>query len=117
MKKLKRTLTAIAICFFTMSYSTVSALENEPSKNQQLRSEIVSLIGNQIPIMLKNNNAINVEISFMLNTKNEIVIINIDADNQLIDAFIKNKLNYQIVKIKGIKKGEIYRLPLVIESA
>ena len=53
----------------------------------------------------------------MLNAKNEIVIVSVDAENTVIDSYIKNKLNYKVVQVKGIKKGEIYRVPLKIKQA
>ena len=114
MKNFKLFITVLAIS--VASVFTTSASENEPKTiNQEIRNEIVSLLGNQLPMELKEDN--NVEIYFIVNNKNEVVIMSVDSTNSEIDSYVKNKLNYQIIKVKGIIKGENYRLPLKIKKS
>ena len=116
MKNFKLIIAAFCISFLTMS--SISANETTPkNKNQILRAKIVNLLGDQIPVVLKGQKNLEVQISFMLNAKNEIVVLSVDANNTIIDAYVKNKLNYKVVTIKGIKKGEIYRVPLTVKQA
>ena len=50
----------------------------------------------------------------MDDNQNEIVIISVDSNINKLDAFIKSKLNYKKVDVRGTIKGEIYKIPLTI---
>jgi hypothetical protein len=81
---------------------------------KKLRIEIVSILGNKISVELKKPNK--AEISFMINRQNEIVIISVESDIDELKTIIKGKLNYKKVEVKGTKKGEIYKIPLRINT-
>ncbi|MEQ6124097.1 hypothetical protein AAON49_07860 [Pseudotenacibaculum sp. MALMAid0570] len=117
MKKLKLTITAIALCFATL---TAFANETEPlatkSKNE-LRSEIVSILGTQVPSYLVDNSDIKANVSLIVNNQNQLIIVSVDTKSNTVDKYLKSKLNYQKVNVKGLKKGEIYRVPLTIKQS
>jgi hypothetical protein len=52
----------------------------------------------------------------MINSQNEIVIISVESDIDELKTIIKGKLNYKKVEVKGTKKGEIYKIPLRINT-
>jgi hypothetical protein len=109
MKKLASIITIIAISLSTTFSST--AAEKEPSKiTKKLRTEIVSMLGDRIPIILTESSS--AEVSFVINNKNEIVIISVDSKVSELNSYIKNKLNYKKIKVKGTIKGQIYKIPL-----
>ena len=113
MKNFKTTLAVIAISLSTLFTATAS--ENEPSKiTSKLRSEIATILGEKIPLDVKQN--INTEFTFMINNKNEIVIISVDSSISSFNSYVKNKLNYKKLAVKGLKKGEIYRMPVKIKT-
>ena len=115
MKKLKLTITAIALCFATI---TASATETKPNEtNKAFRTKIVSLIGTEAPSYLTNGKEITAKISLMLNNKNQVIVVSVDSKNTSIEAYIKSKLNYQKIDVKGLKKGEIYKVPLTIKQS
>lgn len=118
MKKLKLTITAIALCFATV---TASATEKAPSAkkdaNKAFRSEIVSLIGSEAPEYLTDGQDVKARISLMLNNKNQVIVISVDSKSDNVEEYVKGKLNYQEVDVKGLKKGEIYRVPLTIKQS
>lgn len=116
MKKLKLTITAIALCFATM---TSFATEIEPVKesNQAFRSEIVSLLGSEIPDYLTNGKDFTANLSLMLNNNNELIVVSTSSKNESFDNYVKSKLNYQKIDVKGLKKGEIYKVPLTIKQS
>ena len=69
MKKLKLTITAIALCFATM---TAFATETEPTtatseSNQAFRNQIVSLLGSEVPNYLTDGGELTANLSLMLN--------------------------------------------------
>lgn len=117
MKKLKLTITAIALCFATMT-SFATEIEPKPTETKKaFRSEIVSLIGSEVPSYLTEDGDIKTDLSLMLNNKNEVIVISTDSENESLDNYLKGKLNYQKIDVKGLKKGEIYKVPLTIKQS
>ena len=118
MKNLKLTLAAIALCFATL---TTSATETTPKKanetNKAFRSKIVSLIGKEAPDYLTDGKDVTAKLSLMLNNKNQVIVISVDSKSTSLEEYVKSKLNYQEIKVKGVKKGEIYKVPLTIKQA
>ena len=116
MKKLKLTITAIALCFATM---TAFATEIEPTSesNQAFRSQIVSLLGSEVPDYLTDGGELTANLSLMLNNNNEIIVVSTNSNNESLDNYVKSKLNYQKIDVKGLKKGEIYKVPLTIKQS
>jgi len=118
MKKLKLTITAIALCFATL---TVSATETTPTTkseaNKAFRSKIVSLIGSEAPSYLTEGKDVKAKLSLMLNNKNQLIVVSVDSKSGNIEEYVKGKLNYQKINVKGLKKGEIYRVPLTIRQS
>ncbi|KGL63545.1 hypothetical protein [Polaribacter sp. Hel1_85] len=113
MKTLKTIITVIAISLSTIF--SVTATENKPTKSTKtLRTEIVSLLGDNIPITLKES--CKAEISFIINNNNEVVVISVDTKASEFKSFVKQKLNYKKINLKNIKKGEIYIIPVKINT-
>ena len=113
MKNLKTIITVIAISLSTVFSAT--ATEKNPSETKKnLRTTIVSILGDEIPLNFKEN--CNAEVSFMVNNENELVIISVDSSMKEFNSYVKSKLNYKKVNVKGTKKGEIYRMPIKINK-
>lgn len=113
MKNLKSIITVIAICLVTSLSANNS--ENNPTKsNEKLRSEIVSILGSKVPLVLTKSSE--AEVSFIVNDKNEIVVISVDSASSEFNSFVKNKLNYKKINETGAKKGEIYKMPVKINK-
>lgn len=107
MRKLKLIIAIIAISLATTFSTTAS--EKEPSKiTKELRTEIVEFLGSKIPIEFEKNEK--VDVSFMINNENEIIVISVDSDNKSFDSYVKKQLNYKKIKVKGTIKGEIYKI-------
>lgn len=118
MKNLKLTLTVIALCLTTLAASaTERAGETKKETNKVFRSKIVSLIGAEAPDYLTNGKDVKAKISLMLNNKNEVIVLSVDSKSSQVEEYVKGKLNYQEIKVKGLKKGEIYRVPLTIKQS
>lgn len=115
MKNFKTLITIIALGLTTV----FSAAEKEPvkkanSETKTLRKEMSSYIGKNIPIEVKKTTT--AEISFIINSKNEIVVLTVDSKESALNKYLKNKLNYKKVTTKGIKKGEVYKIPLKVNK-
>lgn len=113
MKTLKTIITVIAISLTTV-FSTTATEKNPEKAKKTLRSEVVSLLGNNIP--LKIDKSYSAEISFIVNNANEVVVISVDSKLSDFNKYAKNRLNYKKVAVKNIKKGEVYRMPIKINK-
>ena len=88
MKILKTIITVIAISLTTV-FSTAATEKNPESTKNSLRTELVSLLGNKIPLNV--DKSYSAEISFIIN-------------------------NSKKINVKNIKKGEVYRMPIIINK-
>jgi hypothetical protein len=116
MKNLKTIITLIALSLSTVF--SVVATEKNPTKsntNKELRTEIISLLGNEIPVQIQSGSL--AEVAFIVNNNNEIVVLSVDSKIDNLNSFVKNKLNYKKLTTKGVKKGEFYRMPLKIKQS
>lgn len=114
MKTLK-SITLAVLFLFATSFATYANNTKPTNTKDALRTEIVSMIGNEIPVELTTK-SIEAQVSFMVNKNNELVVVSVDSSNELLDTFIKSKLNYKKVKAAGTKKGEVYILPLKVNK-
>lgn len=113
MRNLKSIIAIIAISLATTFSAT--ATEKEPTKvTEKLRTEIISMLGSTVQLELKNTTS--AEISFMVNNKNELVVVSVDSNVSEFQSIVKTKLNYKKLAFKGAKKGEIYKVPVKIKA-
>ncbi|OIQ40578.1 MAG: hypothetical protein BM563_02550 [Bacteroidetes bacterium MedPE-SWsnd-G1] len=111
MKNLKVFISTIALTLFVGSVTFASST-TKTNQKQQLRSELVRLLGDLEGV--EEETDISANISFLVNEKNEVVVISVNSKNYQVREIIKGKLNYRTVKASGIKRGEIYIVPLKI---
>lgn len=110
MKNLKTIITVIAISLVTTFTTSASDKNNSSDDKKTLRTEIVSLMGTKIDLDI--NESCTAEISFIINKTNEVVVVSVDSKSSAFKSYVKNKLNYKKIKLKNIKKGEIYKMPI-----
>jgi hypothetical protein len=113
MKTLKTIITVITISISTI-FSVTAAENNPTSTNKKLRTELVSLLGNNIPLEI--DKSYSAEISFIVNNENEVIVISVDSKVSSFIKYVKTRLNYKKIYTKNIKKGEIYRMPIKINK-
>ncbi|MFN0728600.1 hypothetical protein [Polaribacter gochangensis] len=106
----------VIVLFLGLTLSTTVLFANNDNPitdaKNQLRTEIVKLLGNnKFPLTTKFAKA---EISILLNSKNELVIISVESQNSLLESYIKRKLNYKKVKTTVLSKMKIYKMPIKI---
>ncbi|WP_428740418.1 hypothetical protein [Tenacibaculum sp.] len=113
MKNLKLFLVVLGMSMLT-SFTAIANNETPSTTKKALSVEIATLIGNSIPVEVLQEVA--TEVSFMVNSKNEIVIIDVASENEELCAYIKSKLNYKKITTKNVKNEEIYFLPLRVKK-
>ncbi|QOD61297.1 hypothetical protein H9I45_02285 [Polaribacter haliotis] len=106
------------IAIIALSLTTVfSIVANDKDlkvekKTNKLRTEMSAFIGKNVPVEIKKTTT--VEVSFMINNLNEIVVLTTDSKNRELNLFFKKKLNYKKIVTKGITKGDVYKIPFKV---
>ena len=103
----------VAIAIFTLN---ISAAENPIEPGDTLRSEIVSLLGDNLTFNLSENE-VSIDVIFTVNTYGELIVISTNAPSKSVESIIKKKLNYKKINFKASKPGEMYLLPLKIKNS
>jgi hypothetical protein len=104
MKKLQ--LLVVAFVFFAMQ-----AYANPIKPNEQLRADIVDLIGPECPYDYSQNEC-TAEVLFTVNTNGELIVLSVESPNKSAESYLKSKLNYKKVSYNSSREGEIFLLPL-----
>ena len=107
----------LAVLFFACVLSTTSIFaNNEDDKKKSeinvLRTQIVELIGDY-----SSEETIKAEISFMINTNGEFIVLDVKSDNENIGKYLKATLNYKSAESKTAKRMKVFKLPLTIEKS
>jgi hypothetical protein len=101
MRNLKLIIAIVGISI--ASTFSASATETNPVEStKQLRSQIISILGKKITLQIEKTGT--AEISFLINNKNEIVVISVNSKLSSFNTFVKNKLNYNNIDTKGINR-------------
>jgi uncharacterized protein YycO len=102
---------AALLCAF---FSSVSTYANTPDNTpNEMRNEIMKLVS-QIDVSDIQAEYDRTYVSFIVNSKNEIVVVNVSSSE--FDSRIKSKLNYKTLKTEDIQKNEIYTIPVVFKK-
>ncbi|MFT5761893.1 MAG: putative metalloprotease with PDZ domain [Polaribacter sp.] len=117
MKNLKTIIAVVAIGLLTV-LPTSANTNTAPSKDAKtiLRTKIISLLGNHTYDL--SDKTLEAQVSVMLNSQNELVVISVSSDSETAASYVKAKLNYKKITVKGISKGTIYIIPIkLIQSS
>ncbi|WP_405606172.1 hypothetical protein [Polaribacter sp. Asnod1-A03] len=112
MKNIKSIIAILAISLSTVF--SMNATEKDNPKSKELRTEIISFLGDNISLELEETTT--AEVSFIINNNNEIVIISVSSDIIELNDILKSRLNYKKVDVKNALKGEIYKMPITINA-
>ncbi|WP_235299433.1 hypothetical protein [Portibacter marinus] len=102
---------AAIICALFTSFSTfANDLDVNPD---EIRKEIVDMV-KTIDISDMEKQYERTYVQFIVNSKNEIVVVNV-SKREFAER-IKNKLNYKKLKTEDVQRNEIYTVPLVFKK-
>ena len=118
MKNFKTLITILTISIASILPASANA-DSDPKNPQTvhtaLRTEIAELLGNHDNTF--EGQDLHAEVSIIINNNNELVIVDVKTNNLKVDYFIKDKLNYKKVAIRGIAKGALFKIPLKMNSS
>ncbi|RIV32459.1 hypothetical protein D2V08_12130 [Flagellimonas lutimaris] len=111
MRKFKAVSVALAL-FATMSVFATKGKKATKETN----------LSGQIYEMLKDNkfnveyNELTAEVRFIVNEKGELVVLSVETKDEILEGFVKNRLNYQKVQLKNVAPGRVYEIPIRITA-
>ena len=106
MKKIKVLCVAAAFAF---SGVVLAETGTEPNQEQKLNKEIGQLLDNPT---FDVEEELTAYVTFTLNDKDEIVVLTVDSESNLVESFIKNRLNYKKVATKLNTGTRFYKVPV-----
>ncbi|SHJ61522.1 hypothetical protein [Aquimarina spongiae] len=110
MKKL-----AVVVLAIVLGTSSLFASNENPTKNAEkdLRNQIAVLL--ERPEIKVEKQELTADIEFVLNNKGEIVVLSVDAEKEIIEDYVKARLNYKKVDLENVKIGnKLFQLTLKI---
>jgi len=107
MKKVKVILVALTLMLGTLftTAATPTNLVKTP-----FSAEIAKLL--EDPNFLENVD-VYTTVTFVINSEGELVVMDVDTDNDLVERFIKSRLNYHKIETSMLK-GKEYKVPIRI---
>lgn len=108
MKKVKVMLVATALLIGSLA----SAATNPNPVNDPTSEEIGTLLKNPA---FEVTEELTAEVTFMINSENEIVVLSVKTDDETVEKFVKSRLNYQEVGT-ALEQGKEYMVPVRIVS-
>ena len=100
----------------TALFATGTLLAN-PTENLKPTTNLST----QIHAMLESNsfdvdNDLVADVRFTINKEGEIVVLSVDTQDEVLEGFVKGRLNYQKVDISNAKEGRLYTVPVRITA-
>ncbi len=89
----------------------VAAIANPIRPTDQLREEIVDIIGTNLLDDFEESEY-TAEVLFTVNSDQELIVLSVNSESGLAEDHLRDKLNYKKVDHKPSKYGEIYMLPV-----
>jgi len=110
MKKLSVMLLAFVLLLGT-GISTAAVAAEKVNDEPSITQEIASLLQN-LDIELKEDLLSNV--TFTVNSENEIVVLTVETENEIVEAYIKSRLNYHKLE-NSLAVNKDYKVPVRIK--
>ena len=101
MRKFKTITVALAL------FVTMGAFASEGKKETKEKS-----LSGQIYEMLKDNQ-FNVDYKEL---SGELIVLSVKTEDEVLDGFVKNRLNYKKVQLENVAPGRVYELPVRITA-
>jgi hypothetical protein len=99
--------------FLSLGTQHFSIANNIDKPEKTLRTEILNLV--QDP-QLENGYEETVYVQFMVNKNNEVVVLNVETDDNYLNSFVKNRMNYKTINAQNIEHNELYNIEITFKA-
>tara|TARA_Y100001933_G_scaffold248168_1_gene281748 strand:+ start:1816 stop:2208 length:393 start_codon:yes stop_codon:yes gene_type:complete len=114
-QKIMRKFKTVTVVFALLA--TMSAFATKGKKATKENS-----LSGQIYEMLKenqfnaNDKELTAEVRFIVSEKGELIVLSVDTEDEILEGFLKSRLNYQKVQMKNVAPGRVYEIPVRITA-
>ena len=117
-----KSLKILALLLAILVSSNIEALTDKKSRSTVENAEPSNPISKEIVSHLKKpqfhlEKDVLVFVKFTLNDQNEMVVLSVDSESELIDSFIKNRLNYKKLNARSKKGSKNFIIPVRVNAA
>ena len=109
MKALKISLLCLFLALLSLPAAVANGIGDNP--NDQLKKKVVKMI-QKVDLSGLETPEAEAFVAFVLNDKNEIVVMSVDTESEFADQLIKSKLNYHEIDIEGVRKNTTYTIKM-----
>ncbi|MEM7486606.1 MAG: hypothetical protein AAF348_15465 [Bacteroidota bacterium] len=112
---MKKIQIVIVVLFLCISGSILANRTNTIDPSGNLSTQIQVLLKDN-PFQLAENELIAAKIRFTINKEGEIVVLSVYTENDVLEGFVKGRLNYKKVTVGNVVEGKIYTVPVKITA-
>ncbi|EIJ40792.1 hypothetical protein [Galbibacter orientalis] len=95
----------LVMAFVAVSNIVMANVDPKPS-NKEVSKQLSTILGT--PTFKVTENDMVAKVHFMVNKRSEIVVINVSAENDMVEEYIKSRMNYKKVEVAALKPNEEY---------
>ena len=110
MKKISVVL--VAVMFLSTGNLFANKVTNGEDTSKSLSVQISQMLSKNT--FTQNDVEQTAQVRFTLNNEHQIVVLSVETENTYLEAFVKDKLNYQKVDLEVYREGKIYTVPVRI---
>ncbi|MBT8280250.1 MAG: hypothetical protein KJO16_01640 [Muriicola sp.] len=108
-----RKLPVMLVAAFLFTAGTLFANDSETTDpKKDLAIQIGDLLEDNTFVLKEKD--LTAKVLFTLNHKNEIVVISVDTNDEVLERFVKSRLNYKVVEAPVSKEGTMFTVPVRI---
>ena len=109
MKTIRFLTLTLALAAFTV---ISTAAKTKPDGPDELLREKITQLVRKPDLKLVPIHEREVTVEFIITRENKIVVLDVDTYNDVLEKYIKKKLNYHQISVKGVRKMMPYRIEL-----
>lgn len=109
MKTLKTALVALSLVIASSAFATNTVTTGTPEK---VAAEITTLLDDPSFLVIQEQT---VAVEFIINKKNEVVVLSVDCNDADVCTFINERLNRRVLETK-LEQGKVFTLPVKFVS-
>ncbi|MFT0715904.1 hypothetical protein [Flagellimonas lutimaris] len=104
----------------TVALALMATMSAFATKGKKVTKE--NNLSGQIYEMLKKNQfnedhkEMTAEVRFIVNEKGELVVLSVETKDEILEGFVKSRLNYQKVELENVAPGRVYEIPVRITA-
>ncbi|GLU44136.1 hypothetical protein [Allomuricauda sp. NBRC 101325] len=114
MRKIKTVSTVLAL-FAVMSVFANKGKKKVANENNNLSGQIYEMLKDN-QFNLEESGDLTAEVSFIINEKGEVVVLSVETKDEILEGFVKSRLNYKKVASSAVVPGRVYEVPVRITA-